>query len=681
VASTRSPGGLTVRVRVSLHTGEAQLRDGDYFGTTVNRAARLKGLAVGGQVVLSQATHQLVADQLPAGVTLKDLGRHALKGLTRDEQIFELQHPELDRVGGLAVLPFDVARSVAATVPLPRLLTRTEQFEFVGRAAERAILDSAWSLARSGERRVVLLAGEPGAGKTRLASEFAHVVHGDGVLVLGGRCDEGMGVPYQPFVEALRWHVDQTPDDQLAASLGRWPGELTRLVPEIAPRLPDVAPPLSSDPETERYRLFEAVASWLAVTALALVLDDLQWATGPTLLLLRHVARSDEVSNLLLVITYRDSEVGEELANLLGDLARGHGVERVPLGGLTESDVDALALAANVDGSEIHAAADGNPFFVGELLRHRAESSDGALPVGVLDVVTGRVRRLPDHAQHALRIAAVIGEEFDLPVLEAAIDLSHDDLVVALEQATSARLVTGRGTQYRFAHALVRDTLNGSVSDVRRTDSHRRVGEAIEATYEGALDGYLAALAQHFSEAGVSAKAADYASRAGDFALAQHANGEAIRLFTSALDLVDGGDAAARCDLLTNLAEAQRRISDAAHRDSMFDAAALAEQLGDGERLARAALISSWGVNDVNVDLPAIALFERALQLLSPADSILRSRAMSALGLKLALAKGDRSYRVGLSDAALAMARRVGDRATIGRVLADRQHDLVSGRA
>ena len=131
-------------------------------------------------------------------------------------------------------------------------------------------------------------------GKTRLAAELGGRVHDEGATVLAGRCDEDMGVPYQPFVEALRHFVDHTP--VLSGRLGRYGGELARLVPELTERVPDLPPPLRSDPETERYRLFDAVAGWLAVASaeepVLLVLDDLQWAAKPTLMLLRHVVRA-----------------------------------------------------------------------------------------------------------------------------------------------------------------------------------------------------------------------------------------------------------------------------------------------------------------------------------------------------------------------------------------------------
>src|SRR5947208_50577 len=189
----------------------------------------------------------------------------------------------------------DGEAAAVSAIPMPALLTDVGRI-FVGRDTELERLGQLWKEAVAGERRVALLAGEPGVGKTRLAAELATRVHQEGAIVLAGRCDEDLGVPYQPFVEALRHFADHIPSEQLRPRLGRYGGELARLVPELAEQAPDLPPPLRSDPETERYRLFDGVAAWLSAASpeepLLLVVDDLQWAAKPTLLLLRHVVRS-----------------------------------------------------------------------------------------------------------------------------------------------------------------------------------------------------------------------------------------------------------------------------------------------------------------------------------------------------------------------------------------------------
>src|SRR5438067_9611653 len=221
---------------------------------------------------------------------------------------------------------------------MPTLLTAVGRV-FVGRERELGQLEQLWKDAEAGERRLALLAGEPGVGKTRLAAELAGQVHTGGATVLAGRCDEDLGVPYQPFVEALRHFVEHTPPPHLGPGLGRHAGELARIHPDLAGRVPGLAPPLRSDPETERYRLFDAVAAWLAAVSgdhpVLLVLDDLQWATKPTLLLLRHVMRSPQPLHLLILGAYRDTELshGHPLVEVLADFRRQVGVERLSLSG------------------------------------------------------------------------------------------------------------------------------------------------------------------------------------------------------------------------------------------------------------------------------------------------------------------------------------------------------------
>ena len=407
------------------------------------------------------------------------------------------------------------------TGSLPSLLTGTPRV-FVGRDRELERLGQLWKEASAGELRVAFLAGEPGVGKTRLAAQLAGQVHGEDATVLAGTCGEDLGVPYQPFVEALRHFIDHSAADQLTSCLGRYPGELVRLAPELADRLPGLSPPLSSDPETERYRLFDAVAGWLAGASrdrpVLLVLDDLQWAAKPTLLLLRHVARSAEPMRLLVVGTYRDTEIGRDhpLGGTLADMRQVTGFGRLSLSGFDRAGMLAFLEEAadhNLDeegapnlAAAIHEETEGNPFFVVEVVRHLTETGvidrrDGrwittlpvenlGIPEGVRDVVGRRLSRLSEEANRVLGLAAVIGLEFDLAVLGHAAGLDEDALASVVDEAMAARLVTdvpGSGARCRFSHALVRDALYGEFSGARRVALHRRVAEAIEDVYRGRL--------------------------------------------------------------------------------------------------------------------------------------------------------------------------------------------------
>jgi len=217
------PEGIALPTRAALHSGEAELRDGDYYGQTLNRAARLRALAEGGHVLLSQGTAELVTDQLPAGTSLADVGKYRLKGLSRPEHVFALVHPDLGPPPQLRLAP---AASAGGA--------------FVGRDAELAQLDTALDAALGGQGRLVLVAGEPGIGKTRLLQEFAAAARRVGALVLFGRCLEGAWVPpYHPFVEAVTGYAAQVNPTKLRADLGPAAGPLAQLVPGLRELLPE----------------------------------------------------------------------------------------------------------------------------------------------------------------------------------------------------------------------------------------------------------------------------------------------------------------------------------------------------------------------------------------------------------------------------------------------------------
>ncbi|MCA1842388.1 MAG: AAA family ATPase, partial [Actinobacteria bacterium] len=691
-ASGQAPAPLAVRI--GLSAGDVTFEGDDLHGLPVIEAARLCGAAGGGEILVSEVV-RLLGGVVDGDVV--DRGCLDLKGLPKPVAAWEVRWEP----------------APASAVPLPPLLTDVGRV-FVGRDAELERLEQLWKEAAAGGRRAVLFAGEPGVGKTRLAAELAARVHEQGRLVLAGRCDEDLGVPYQPFVEALRHFVDHAPEELRRERLGRYAGELPRLVPELAEHLPDLPPPLKSDPETERYRLFDAVAGWLsAVSAdepLLLVLDDLQWAAKPTLLLLRHVLHVPEAMRLLIVATYRDTDIGRghPLADLLADLRRESGVQRFALSGLSAADVvgymeEASGHSLDDDADTALAYAlyeetDGNPFFLREVLRHLTETGGIAeqggrwaptmdvdrlgIPEGVRDVVGRRLSRLSDSANRVLATAAVLGTEFDLAVLGVLCGVDDDSLLTALEEAEAARVVaevSGSATRYRFAHTLVRGTLYDELSAGRRARLHRRAAEAIESVCAGHLAEYLPALAHHYGRAAVpegetAAKAVSYAVQAAERSLAQLAHDEAVGWYQRALDAVDAsgsGDDATRLDVLIALGEAQKRAGDPAHRSTLLDAARSAEHAGRTDVLVRAALANTREVifnAALEIDTGRVGVLERALAALGEVESPERARLLAHLGLELVWAT-DHATRVRYSDEAVAIARRSGDPALLARVL------------
>ncbi len=684
--------GLALSVRVGVALGDVTFEDGDVFGTPVVEAARLVAAARPGQI-LATAVVRVVAGSR-SGATFTDLGAVELKGLPEPLPACEVAWEAL-----------------AAALPLPSLLVAAGRI-FVGRKSELERLRQRWKEVGTGERRLVLVGGEPGVGKTRLATELAHRLHDEGALVLAGRCDEDLGVPYQPMVEALRHYLTHVS----APRLGRHAGELARLVPELARLVPGLPEPLRSDPETERYRLFDAVAAWLSdasmESAVLLVVDDLQWAAKPTLLLLRHVVRSSDPMKLLVVGTYRDTDVGRghPLAELLADIPRLETAERLPLTGLDVPAVAAFLERAaghelDEEGGELARVVwretEGNPFFVAEVLRHLAESKaieerdgrwvltaaleDLGIPEGVRDVVGRRLSRLSEAANRVLACASVVGLEFEPALVQAAGGFSEDVVLGVLEEAVATRLlveVPGAVPRNRFAHALVRATLYDELTAARRVALHRRVAEGIEARYVGHLDDHLPALAHHWARASApaaeTARAVDYATRAGDRALAQLAHDEAVTYYRSALDLLSAtgtrGEDGHCLELLIALGDAQRRAGDPASRDTLLEASALAQARGDADALARAALANSRGMYwsaGGGVDTERVATLETALTAVGDAPTAVRARLLATLGLELVFTP-DRARRIRFSDEALGIARSVGDAGTLAQVLMSR---------
>jgi len=684
----KAPAPLSVRV--GLSAGDVAFEDDDVHGTPVIEASRLCGAAVGGEVLASEVVRWLGGAQ--GAPVLVPVGSLELKGLDAPVPAMRVEWEP----------------APASTIPMPALLTDVGRI-FVGRDAELERLGQLWKEAVAGERRVALLAGEPGVGKTRLAAELAIRVDHEGGSVLAGRCDEDLGVPYQPFVEALRHFVDHTPATELKERLGRYGGELTRLLPELPERVRHLPPPLQSDPETERYRLFDAVAAWLEATAaeepLLVVLDDLQWAAKPTLLLVRHIVRSAQLRRLLLLGTYRDTELhhNQALADVLADLRRQGDVDRIPLSGLTPTGVCAFMEQAAGHGLDeqqaavaraIHEETEGNPFFVTEVLLHLVETGaierrsgrwESGLPIeelgipdSIVEVIGRRLSRLSEPANQVLRTAAVVGAEFDLPVLQTASSLDQESLVTALEQADAARLIMPSPEGYRFAHALVRDTIYRQLSAARQVVLHRLVADAIESVHAAALDDHLPALAHHWARASVppadTARAVDFARRAGDRALDQFANDEAAQYYQQAIELLGVSGTAsgdlARCDLLISLGEAQRRAGNPLHRETLLAAGRIAHALGDAERCARAALANRRGLFSrmFVVDQDRVTALEAALELVADAETATRARLLAALAGELYFATDDRRHV--LANDALELARRVGDPATVAQVLA-----------
>lgn len=672
-------------IRIGISAGDVTLEDGDVFGTPVVEAARLCDAAEGGQVLAADVVHVLAGGR--GDHHFEPVGALELKGLTKP-------------VAACAVAWEPVARTEEASLPFPRPLTLPDgSFPFRGRDEELEQILGVWKRVQHDRARAcVLFAGEPGVGKTRLASELARRVHDDGAAVLFGRCDEDLGVPFQPFVEALQHqlaNLAQLPSDEAVASLGPSAGHLARLAPELPERVPGVVVPApSGNAEEDRFRMFEAVDGWLAAessaSGLLLVLDDVHWAAAPTLLLLRHLLLSSSPAPLLVLAPYRDTDLDRShpLAELLADLRRVANVERLALGGLDRAGIVDLMVAVaghdlEADGQEladaVYEETEGNPFFVGELLRHLAESggliqdggrwvasvpvSELSLPDGIREVVGRRLSRLSDDANDVLAWGAVIGRDLRLDLL-ARVAGGEDRCLDALDAAVDARLVDEAGVgRWRFAHALVRSTLLAELRTTRRTRMHLAVGEACEQV---APDD-VAMLAQQFAEAaplGAADRAVTYLLAAGDLALAQLAFDQAQVHYQRAIDVMEdvGFDSPElRAEALAGLVIALR-WNRGDHDPVLDELCALSLEIGDGSRLARSLLESSRGYFRIAfaVDEVSVARLETCLALLPEGDSAERALVTALLAGELHFG-GDLERMDRLSTDAVEMATRLED--------------------
>jgi class 3 adenylate cyclase/DNA-binding CsgD family transcriptional regulator len=692
------PDGVAVQVRMGLHTGDPQPTAEGYVGIDLNRGARICSAAHGGQILLSHTTANLAAHALPAAATLRDLGAHRLKDLPEPEQLFQVVVPGLPSDFPPPRTPGGDHRETAG------------RSRFVGRAREVGQLRRRLAGAEQGTGGVVLIAGDAGIGKTRAMEEVAAIARPQGFDVLWGRCYEGEGAPaFWPWVQVLRDYIAERDPAALRDRLGAAVADIAQLLPELRATMPDAAVVPIREPEQARFALFDSVAAFLGRAAgerpLLIVLDDLHWADHSSLLLLSFVARSAGGARLLILGAYRHVEVERDqpLAVAIAALRREAGHDRVLLGGLGEEDVvqmvETLA-RREIDAqgralaSALHRETEGNPFFVQETLRHLVETGriveadgrwshmpggldDAGVPEGVHEVIARRLSRLSTDCLELLTVAAVLGREFDLATLARAADLPDEagstlPVLGRLEEAEQARLVAGAPGapgRYRFAHALVRETLYAGLGTAQRIRLHRRAGEAMEATWSA--DTAMAELAHHFLQAaldGDAAPALRYAMRAAAQATERLAYEEGVRLYRearAAVRLLHPPDPAAACDVLLGLGdvllaagEPRRAVDEAAP-----EALSHAERLDDRARASRACQLALEGLFRYGVVTAASTpewreWAERAARYAEPgsADEV---RAHVALSLHYFSFSSDRAWE--LSRQALADATRIDD--------------------
>ncbi len=587
---------------------------------------------------------------------------------------------------------------------------------FVDRVHELAELTTGIDGALASEGRLLMLSGEPGVGKSRLARQAAAYADKRGVRALWGRCwEHGGAPPYWPWVQALRRLITDADPATLSGWLATDAAEIAQIAPELRERLGGLPEPPSAalaQPEKARFRLFDSVASFIRRAAetepLLIILDDLHAADPTSIMMLVAVSRQIRTMRATIIGTYREIEVKHlpELAALITEAEREGLV--LPLRGLGEADIREFVertwgvRAASPLVGLLRDTTEGNPFFLHEVLRQMA--ADGQLaggvstgsvrlniPRGVSEFIKRLTQPLPDEAREMLDVASVLGREFSLNALASVMGKPPEALIDGLDRAVALELITetsGAG-RYSFRHALIREALYDALPAARRRALHRAVAEVIRALSADAPP--FAEIAYHYCQSASPADAeiaADYsrqAARAAERQLAYEEAAQHLRNAIDALALKPGGDEALEAELMCELGEAQARTGDLAEaRKTCLKAVELARRLNRPELFARAAVTAGRGVsNSGETDHELVRLLNEALDRLGDRDSPLRGQALARLGIELYWA--DRERSVALCQEAVEMARRLDDPHTLivalwGRHLSLRNPDSLEQR-
>jgi len=585
-------------LRVGVSIGDVATTGDDWNGMPVVQAARLCSAARPDEILAADIVRILAGSR--CSVPMVPAGDYQLKGIDEPVAVVRVEWTPIPNF---------------TTADLPASLDAARRGPFVGRAPLVADLYDTW---KSKEWRTLLVAGEPGIGKTRLVAELAHRMHDGGCTVAVGRCDDELSVSYRPWVEALGPVVDGLGSDVFDQLPADHIGELCRLIPSMARRFTPPNTDLVVDADTRHAMVVDAVIALLGIAGpLAIVLDDMHWIDQRSLQLFRRVVAAD-LPDLAIIGTYRDTDLDRlhPLTATLADLRRMTGIRRVALSGLDGSavveflehsaghalDTDGLTLARAV-----HARTAGNPLFVGELLRHLADTGAIAfvdrrwtggpepitLPEGLREVIGRRLTSLGTDTIRVLQVAAAIGTSFDVGVVEDVAGSGAGDgldVLTCVERAQAAGIVVDTGRLFEFRHAVIRDVLLADLSAARRQRLHRDLLVVLEQRWALTIDNHLEELAYHHAQAR-SPRAAAWNLRAAEAAIASLDVG-AVALADRGLALLDVADPVEptlRCDLLIARATAAR-LTGAETIDDARLAFTEAVELGDQERIGRALL-------------------------------------------------------------------------------------------
>ena len=484
---------------------------------------------------------------------------------------------------------------------------------FVGRRAEFERLEYVWAAVEDDRRQVVFVGGEPGVGKTRLVSEAATALRAHGAVVLTGACHADFDIPYRPFVTILEQILDQAPLGAFADVPEETAAVLLRLTDSVRRHWPGVTAPPAGERDS-RPLLFDAVLRMLVVAAevrpAVLVLEDLHWASDPTLAMLTHLVQSTAGERMLILATRRTTapDRSDAVTYALADLYRLDGVERIDLDGLATEDVaDYLMHEAGISPSAARSAAPvlrdqtgGNPFFLHEYWQDlETRGGLGAVraptmhaPRSIQDALARRLAAVPDELAEVIGLAAVAGEVVDPSIVVEACDLDPDVALAGIDLGVRAGLLVAE-TQtegwYRFAHALARQAVLDRMPASARAAAHARIAGILESQGGASSPASVTELAHHYLEAralGHAGKAAHYLVLAARQAERSIAYGEAATLYERAAQL-PVTDGPSRLELLSSAGRCYMRAGDFATARHLYGQLATSE---DAEVRLRAAI-------------------------------------------------------------------------------------------
>ena len=574
-----------------------------------------------------------------------------------------------------------------------KFVARSSSSAFIGRSEESEELVAGLATTLQGHGQVFLICGEPGIGKTRIADEISDIARARGMRVLWGRCWEaGDSPPYWPWIEVLRQCIgDRIPDSALdpVAILG-----IARQA-EGASHPSEGVPPSFAPEESDlgRFALYETATRLLKRTAescpLLIVLDDLHAADAASLQLLRFVAHSLRGSSILLIGTYRVVEVktAPRLSAIFAEISRD--ARTIKLHGLGRKDVGEFVRASGGRGlgeealEVLYRTTSGNPFFLSETLRLvLAEQNLGnispesikkiLIPDTVRTAIRRRIELVPPAVQDALRIGAVIGVEFDFALLQRVTETAAASLLEIVGQGIAAEILSEQATtrgSYRFVHSLTAETIYRDLDPDERSQLHQKIATALESLYQANPAPHLVEIARHYAlanAAGGSAKTIDYLRRAARQAMDSLAYEEAVRLLQSALRIAESSGLETdelRYDLLMEASEALSAsglVSQA--RLAFEEAGRLARKLGDGDKLARAALGRATPPSETEVDQTLVGMLDDALSAGATLDIRPRAKILARLGSELQWSADARAHSV--TAEALELAKKSGDALT-----------------